>query len=70
MSPSVTQMMDMICVRVQDHLNSLRFTETSAVQEDVKAAENFMKDARNSKKVGGRVGRSREIKIPPFLFCH
>uniref|UniRef100_G3P558 Capping protein regulator and myosin 1 linker 1 n=1 Tax=Gasterosteus aculeatus aculeatus TaxID=481459 RepID=G3P558_GASAC len=45
------QMMDMICVRVQDHLNSLRFTETSAVQEDVKAAENFMKDARNSKKL-------------------
>ncbi|KAL6100246.1 carmil1 [Pungitius sinensis] len=45
------QMMDMICVRVQDHLNSLRFTETSVVQEDVKVAENVMKDARNSKKL-------------------
>ncbi|XP_034401871.1 F-actin-uncapping protein LRRC16A [Cyclopterus lumpus] len=45
------QMMDMICVKVQDHLNSLRFTETSSVQEDVKVAENFMKDARNSKKL-------------------
>ncbi|XP_030596584.1 F-actin-uncapping protein LRRC16A [Archocentrus centrarchus] len=43
------QMMDTICVRVQDHLNSLRFTETSAVQEDMKVAENLMKDARNSK---------------------
>uniref|UniRef100_A0A669E8M1 F-actin-uncapping protein LRRC16A n=1 Tax=Oreochromis niloticus TaxID=8128 RepID=A0A669E8M1_ORENI len=43
------QMMDMMCVRVQDHLNSLRFTETSAVQEDMKVAENLMKDARNSK---------------------
>ncbi|XP_054461624.1 F-actin-uncapping protein LRRC16A [Anoplopoma fimbria] len=45
------QMMDMMCVKVQDHLNSLRFTETSAVQEDVKVAENLMKDARNSKKL-------------------
>uniref|UniRef100_A0A3P8SR43 CARMIL C-terminal domain-containing protein n=1 Tax=Amphiprion percula TaxID=161767 RepID=A0A3P8SR43_AMPPE len=43
------QMMDMMCVRVQDHLNSLRFTETSSVQEDMKVAENLMKDARNSK---------------------
>lgn len=43
------QMMDMMCVRVQDHLNSLRFTETSAVQEDMKVAENLMRDARNSK---------------------
>ncbi|KAF0024148.1 hypothetical protein F2P81_022950 [Scophthalmus maximus] len=29
------QMMDTMCVKVQDHLNSLRFTETSAVQEDL-----------------------------------
>ncbi|KAF3834341.1 hypothetical protein F7725_025545 [Dissostichus mawsoni] len=42
-------MMDMMCVKVQDHLNSLRFTETNSVQEDMKVAENFMKDARNSK---------------------
>ncbi|XP_070841371.1 F-actin-uncapping protein LRRC16A [Chaetodon trifascialis] len=43
------QMVDMMCVKVQDHLNSLRFTETSLVQEDMKVAENLMKDARNSK---------------------
>lgn len=44
-------MMDMMCVRVQDHLNSLRFSETSLVQEDMKVAENLMKDAKNSKTV-------------------
>uniref|UniRef100_A0A3Q3GNC6 F-actin-uncapping protein LRRC16A-like n=1 Tax=Labrus bergylta TaxID=56723 RepID=A0A3Q3GNC6_9LABR len=43
------QMMDTMCVKVQDHLNSLRFTETGSVQDDMKAAENLMKDARNSK---------------------
>uniref|UniRef100_UPI003AB0DA6E F-actin-uncapping protein LRRC16A-like n=1 Tax=Centroberyx gerrardi TaxID=166262 RepID=UPI003AB0DA6E len=43
------QMMDRMCVKVQDHLNSLRFTETDSVQEDMKVAENLMKDARNSK---------------------
>ncbi|KAF7210742.1 F-actin-uncapping protein LRRC16A isoform X2 [Nothobranchius furzeri] len=43
------QMMDMMCVRVQDHLNSLRFSETISVLEDIKVAENLMKDARNSK---------------------
>ncbi|XP_034535157.1 F-actin-uncapping protein LRRC16A-like isoform X2 [Notolabrus celidotus] len=46
---SVLQMMDMMCVKVQDHLNSLRFTEKNSVQEDMKVAENLMKDARNSK---------------------
>lgn len=45
------QMMDRMCVRVQDHLNSLRFSETSSIQEDMKVAENLMKDARNSKTV-------------------
>ncbi|XP_045914142.1 F-actin-uncapping protein LRRC16A isoform X2 [Micropterus dolomieu] len=43
------QMMDMMCVKVQDHLNSLRFTEINSVQEDMKVAQNLMKDARNSK---------------------
>ncbi|CAB1420744.1 unnamed protein product, partial [Pleuronectes platessa] len=43
------QMIDMMCVKVQDHVNSLKFTESSAVQEDMKVAENLMKDARNSK---------------------
>uniref|UniRef100_A0A8C8D1C8 CARMIL C-terminal domain-containing protein n=1 Tax=Oncorhynchus tshawytscha TaxID=74940 RepID=A0A8C8D1C8_ONCTS len=45
------QMMDMICVKVQDHLNSLRYTETDVVQEDMKVARNLMKDARNSKRL-------------------
>ncbi|XP_073727960.1 F-actin-uncapping protein LRRC16A isoform X3 [Misgurnus anguillicaudatus] len=43
------QMIDRICVKVQDHLNSLKNTEKEAVQEDVKIAENLMKDAKNSK---------------------
>ncbi|KAK2844324.1 hypothetical protein Q5P01_010983 [Channa striata] len=43
------QMIDRICVKVQDHLNSLRNSETDAISEDVKSAENLLKDARNSK---------------------
>ncbi|XP_058503606.1 F-actin-uncapping protein LRRC16A-like isoform X2 [Solea solea] len=43
------QMIDRICVKVQDHLNSLRNSETDAVVEDVRSAENLIKDARNSK---------------------
>uniref|UniRef100_A0A7N6B2U1 CARMIL C-terminal domain-containing protein n=1 Tax=Anabas testudineus TaxID=64144 RepID=A0A7N6B2U1_ANATE len=45
------QMMDTMCVKVQDHLNSLKFTETSLVLDDMKVAENLMKDARNSKRL-------------------
>ena len=44
-------MMDRMCVKVQDHLNSLRFSESDTVQEDMRAAGNLMKDARNSKTV-------------------
>ncbi|XP_062387507.1 F-actin-uncapping protein LRRC16A-like [Sardina pilchardus] len=44
------QMIDQICVKVQDHLNSLRNSaETDTVIDDIKTAENLMKDARNSK---------------------
>uniref|UniRef100_A0A8C2WZX2 Capping protein regulator and myosin 1 linker 1 n=1 Tax=Cyclopterus lumpus TaxID=8103 RepID=A0A8C2WZX2_CYCLU len=43
------QMIDRICVKVQDHLNSLRNSETDAIMEDVRSAENLIKDARNSK---------------------
>ncbi|XP_077576762.1 F-actin-uncapping protein LRRC16A-like isoform X1 [Stigmatopora nigra] len=43
------QMMDRICVKVQDHLNSLRNSETDVILEDVKSAESLIKDARNSK---------------------
>ncbi|CAB1320940.1 unnamed protein product [Coregonus sp. 'balchen'] len=45
------QMMDRICVKVQDHLNSLRYSETDVIQEDMKVAKNLMKDARNSKRL-------------------
>ncbi|KAF4087676.1 hypothetical protein AMELA_G00073260 [Ameiurus melas] len=43
------QMIDRICVKVQDHLNSLKNSEQDTILEDVKMAENLMKDARNSK---------------------
>ncbi|KAM6995384.1 F-actin-uncapping protein LRRC16A-like isoform 1-T1 [Tautogolabrus adspersus] len=43
------QMIERICVKVQDHLNSLRNSETDAILEDVRSAENLIKDARNSK---------------------
>ncbi|XP_028942547.1 F-actin-uncapping protein LRRC16A [Antrostomus carolinensis] len=42
-------MIDRICVKVQDHLNSLRNCGVDAVQEDVKSAERLMRDAKNSK---------------------
>ncbi|XP_072317443.1 F-actin-uncapping protein LRRC16A-like isoform X2 [Eucyclogobius newberryi] len=40
---------DRICVKVQDHLNSLKNSEADTIVEDVKFAENLIKDARNSK---------------------
>ncbi|XP_076826559.1 F-actin-uncapping protein LRRC16A-like [Brachyhypopomus gauderio] len=43
------QMIDRICVKVQDHLNSLKNHEKDSILEDVKLAENLIKDARNSK---------------------
>ncbi|XP_053101591.1 F-actin-uncapping protein LRRC16A isoform X2 [Hemicordylus capensis] len=43
------QMIDRICVKVQDHLNSLRNCGIDTIQEDLKAAERVMKDAKNSK---------------------
>ncbi|XP_077600171.1 F-actin-uncapping protein LRRC16A-like [Stigmatopora nigra] len=43
------QMMDTMCVKVQDHLNSLMFSQNHQVQEDVKMAEDLMTDAKNSK---------------------
>lgn len=44
-------MIDRVCVKVQDHLNSLKNSETEAVLEDVRSAESLIKDARNSKTV-------------------
>ncbi|XP_073534973.1 F-actin-uncapping protein LRRC16A isoform X2 [Phyllobates terribilis] len=47
---STTQhMIDRICVKVQDHLNSLRNCGIDFVLEDVKSAERLMRDAKNSK---------------------
>ncbi|XP_041422275.1 F-actin-uncapping protein LRRC16A isoform X4 [Xenopus laevis] len=43
------QMIDRICVKVQDHLNSLRNCGVDFVIEDVKSAERIMRDAKNSK---------------------
>lgn len=47
-------MIDRICVKVQDHLNSLKNSEQDAILEDVRMAENLIKDARNSKTVVSR----------------
>uniref|UniRef100_A0A674N8B0 Capping protein regulator and myosin 1 linker 1 n=1 Tax=Takifugu rubripes TaxID=31033 RepID=A0A674N8B0_TAKRU len=43
------QMIDRVCVKVQDHLNSLRNSEMEAILDDSRSAENLIKDARNSK---------------------
>ncbi|XP_069469745.1 F-actin-uncapping protein LRRC16A [Ambystoma mexicanum] len=43
------QMIDRMCVKVQDHLNSLRNCGVDSIQDDVKAAERLMRDAKNSK---------------------
>ncbi|KAM4688470.1 LOW QUALITY PROTEIN: F-actin-uncapping protein LRRC16A [Discoglossus pictus] len=43
------QMIDRICVKVQDHLNSLRNCGIDFVMDDVKSAERLMRDAKNSK---------------------
>ncbi|XP_063155064.1 F-actin-uncapping protein LRRC16A isoform X2 [Candoia aspera] len=43
------QMIDRICVKVQDHLNSLRNCGIETIQEDLRSAERLMKDAKNSK---------------------
>ncbi|XP_068188867.1 F-actin-uncapping protein LRRC16A isoform X2 [Antennarius striatus] len=48
-STTTQQMMDTMCVRVQDHLNSLRSSGGGVVQGDVTVAQNLMKDAKNSK---------------------
>lgn len=61
------QMMDRMCVKVQDHLNSLRYTETDSVQEDMKAAENLMKDARKSKTVKYQTHRHKPERSPRYL---
>uniref|UniRef100_A0A8B9L4I0 CARMIL C-terminal domain-containing protein n=1 Tax=Astyanax mexicanus TaxID=7994 RepID=A0A8B9L4I0_ASTMX len=54
------QMIDRLCVKVQDHLNSLRFSEREIVQEDMKAAEKLVQDARNSKRVSPWAGPIQE----------
>lgn len=60
----VFQMIDRICVKVQDHLNSLRNSETDAILEDVRSAESLIKDARNSKTV------RRQLKGSRILYYH
>lgn len=60
------QMIDRICVKVQDHLNSLRNSETDAILEDVRAAENLIKDARNSKTVRSEGHAARQPTVFHF----
>ncbi|XP_073677636.1 F-actin-uncapping protein LRRC16A [Garra rufa] len=42
------QMIGQMCVQVQDQLNSLRFSTSGRVQQDMKTTENLMRDAKNS----------------------
>ncbi|XP_073787400.1 F-actin-uncapping protein LRRC16A isoform X2 [Danio rerio] len=49
LSTSATQqMMGQVCVQVQDQLNSLRFSSSERVQQDMKTAESLMRDAKSS----------------------
>ncbi|XP_030043616.1 capping protein, Arp2/3 and myosin-I linker protein 3 isoform X2 [Microcaecilia unicolor] len=43
------QMMDRLCVRVQEEVRALRSCPAESVQEDVLCARQFMKDAKNSR---------------------
>lgn len=66
------QMIDRVCVKVQDHLNSLRSCGGDAIQEDLKAAERIMRDAKNSKTVSSswefvRVCIVFILFVPEFL---
>ncbi|KAM9496591.1 F-actin-uncapping protein LRRC16A isoform 1-T1 [Clarias gariepinus] len=56
------QMIDRLCVKVQDHLNSLRFSERERVQEDMRAAERLVQDARNSKRLLARMYQLRSAR--------
>ncbi len=44
----IVQVIGQVCVQVQDQLNSLRFSTSDRVQQDMKVAENLMRDAKNS----------------------
>lgn len=71
LTSSVLQMIDRVCVKVQDHLNSLRNSETEAILEDVRSAENLIKDARNSKtvRIAKLCARARRVSLP-FLHLY
>lgn len=62
------QMIDRICVKVQDHLNSLRNCAGDAVQEDLKSAERLMRDAKNSKTVSCTSGYVRILRDKNICF--
>uniref|UniRef100_A0A8C2K1J5 CARMIL C-terminal domain-containing protein n=1 Tax=Cyprinus carpio TaxID=7962 RepID=A0A8C2K1J5_CYPCA len=42
------QVIGQVCVQVQDQLNSLRFSTSDRVLQDMKTTENLMRDAKNS----------------------
>uniref|UniRef100_A0A672LR49 CARMIL C-terminal domain-containing protein n=1 Tax=Sinocyclocheilus grahami TaxID=75366 RepID=A0A672LR49_SINGR len=52
------QVMGQVCVQVQDQLNSLRFSMSDRVQQDMKATENLMRDAKNSTTLLCSLGRA------------
>ncbi|XP_051948611.1 F-actin-uncapping protein LRRC16A-like [Xyrauchen texanus] len=49
MTSTTQQLMGQVCVQVQDKLNSLRFSASDRVQQDMKTAEKLMTDAKNSR---------------------
>lgn len=61
-------MIERICVKVQDHLNSLRNSEMDVILEDVKSAENIIRDARNSKTVSRDAQRSVVVVVVSSRF--
>ncbi|XP_057197350.1 F-actin-uncapping protein LRRC16A-like [Triplophysa rosa] len=42
------QLIGQVCVQVQDQLNSLRFSKSDRVQQDMKTAEKLLRDAKSS----------------------
>nr|XP_032827155.1 F-actin-uncapping protein LRRC16A isoform X1 [Petromyzon marinus] len=43
------QMVDRMCVKVRDHLNSLRNVQAESVRDDVRTAESLVRDAKNAR---------------------
>ena len=72
-TPYVAQMVDRLCVKVQDQLNSLRPSPQDDVQAEVLLAEKVMKDARNARTVRILLWAQKKTTIiylqPPVPTC-